>query len=81
MSLSNDLNNNDDDNAVKIILDDTQNFNNLDCDAVKKLLGHLKHQLKTRYKYLVGEWQGAARARSTIDGKFVKNQEVIDYLK
>ena len=48
---------------------------------LKELIAHLQIQFKTRYKYLVGEWRNAQRAKSTRNGKFVENKEVIDYLR
>lgn len=47
---------------------------------MRELLSHLRNQFKTRYKYLVGEWQGARRAKSTRNGRFIKGEEVIEYL-
>ena len=41
---------------------------------------HLRDQFRDRYKYLVGEWRGARRAKSTRNGQFVPNEKVIDYL-
>ncbi|NLC92845.1 MAG: hypothetical protein GX677_05190 [Treponema sp.] len=50
-------------------------------NEMRELLNHLRNQFKTRYKYLVGEWQGARRAKSTRNGQFVKGEEVVKYLK
>ncbi len=49
-------------------------------EELRNILSHLKDQFKTRYKYIVGEWRNAHRAKSTRNGQFVKAQEVIDYL-
>ena len=39
-----------------------------------------KQQFRTRYLYIVGEWRGRRRAKSTRTGSFVRSQQVIDYL-
>ncbi len=41
---------------------------------------HWQEQAGERYVYLIGEWQGARRAKRTDNGVFVPSQEVIDYL-
>lgn len=39
-----------------------------------------KQQFRIRYSYIVGEWRGKRRAKSSRTGAFVRNQQVIDYL-
>ena len=41
---------------------------------------HLDRQFHHRYFYLVGEWAGTTRAKSTRNGQFVESREVIDFL-
>jgi hypothetical protein len=41
---------------------------------------HLDNQFGKVYMYLVGEWAGSHKAKSTRNGRFVPNQEVIRYL-
>ena len=49
---------------------------------LRKLVKHLQDQIKDgTYVYWVGEWNNARRAKSTRSGEFVKNEDVIDYLK
>lgn len=49
-------------------------------DESKRLLMHLRTQFRERYMYLVGEWSNDNRAKSTRNGQFVSNDEVINYL-
>ena len=44
-------------------------------------LQHLRVQFKTSYRYLVGEWGAARRAKDTQNGQFVTKEEVIRYLE
>jgi len=53
---------------------------NMTEQEAKESLKHLQKQFKVRYRYLVGEWRSARRAKSTLDGQFVSSQEVKDYL-
>lgn len=62
---------------AKVLTKDFDKFSKV--DAIN-LLKDLRYQFKNRYKYLVGEWQNAHRAKSTRDGQFVAKEEVIDYL-
>ncbi|WP_408954782.1 hypothetical protein [Natroniella sp. ANB-PHB2] len=57
-----------------------KDIDSLEKEEAFKELKDLQDQLKNRYKYLVGYWSNAERAKSTRTGQFVKNQEVIDYL-
>jgi len=50
-------------------------------DELRALVRHLKYQFKNRYRYLVGEWRNSHRVKSTINGRFVKVEEVIGYLR
>jgi Fe-S oxidoreductase len=43
-------------------------------------LAHLKSQFHTRYRYLLGEWQGSVKAKSTDTGEFVSLDEVRRYM-
>jgi hypothetical protein len=49
-------------------------------EELQEIITHLKHQFQNRYMYLVGEWSNSHRAKSTRDGKFVKGQEIVEYL-
>jgi len=49
-------------------------------EIAKNELLNLGEQFKLRYKYLVGEWANSKKAKSTITGKIVKNEEVKKYL-
>jgi hypothetical protein len=69
----------DEKDAVKLL--ESINLESASETEMKDLIIHLRNQFKTRYKYLVGEWQGARRAKSTRNGQFVKGEEVIEYLK
>lgn len=40
-----------------------------------------RQQFRSRYRYLVGEWRGSRRARSTVNGHAVANEEVREYLR
>ncbi|MGA2613843.1 MAG: hypothetical protein ABSG38_10350 [Spirochaetia bacterium] len=42
---------------------------------------HLRVQFKTSYRYLVGEWSDARRAKDTQNGQFVTKAEVVSYLE
>jgi len=44
-------------------------------------LQHLRVQFKTSYRYVVGEWSDARRAKDTHNGQFVTKEEVIQYLE
>ena len=44
-------------------------------------LRHLKLQFKTSYRYVVGEWSDARRAKDTQNGQFVTKEQVIEYLE
>lgn len=44
-------------------------------------LQHLRVQFKTSYRYLVGEWSDARRAKDTQNGQFVTKAEVVSYLE
>ena len=39
-----------------------------------------RQQMRTRYSYLVGEWAGSKKVKSTKTGSFVKVVEVLKYL-
>jgi len=54
--------------------------NTIEHDKAIELLEHLRNQFRNRYRYLVGEWSNARRAKDTRTGEFVKKQDVIDYL-
>jgi hypothetical protein len=62
------------------ILSNIERVKGLSDKEAKNELIHLAEQFKVRYKYLVGEWAGDRRAKSTISGKFVSKEEVITYL-
>ena len=49
-------------------------------EAVARLQ-QLRHQFRTRYRYIVGEWQGGRRAKDTFNGQFVTKEQVIEYLE
>jgi len=78
MKLINSVEDNDKD-AIKLL--ESINLEKASEQEMKDLIIHLKDQFKTRYKYLVGEWQNARRAKSTRNGQFVSRDEVIEYLK
>lgn len=66
-------------------IDSITKLHNIDIDKLsereaKDLLIHSRNQFIERYKYLVGEWRNARRAKSTRDGQFVTKKEVKDYL-
>ncbi len=44
-------------------------------------LQHLRVQFKTSYRYLVGEWSDARRAKDTQNGQFATKEEVVSYLE
>ena len=44
-------------------------------------LQHLRVHFRTSYRYVVGEWSDARRAKDTQNGQFVTKEEVIDYLE
>lgn len=44
-------------------------------------LQHLRIHFRTSYRYVVGEWSDARRAKDTQNGQFVTKEEVIDYLE
>jgi hypothetical protein len=44
-------------------------------------LRHLKLQFRTSYRYVVGEWSDARRAKDTQNGQFVTKEHVIAYLE
>lgn len=46
-------------------------------DAVREAY---RQQFRTRYSFIVGEWRGRHRAKSTRTGAFVRTEEVIRYL-
>ena len=46
----------------------------------RDLVRHLQEQMNDTYMYWVGEWANHHGARSTRDGKMVKNDDVIRYL-
>ena len=50
-------------------------------EELRNALRHLRNQFKTRYRYIVGEWRGDKRIKSTRDGKFASHNEIIDYLE
>ena len=52
----------------------------LDRISASEELEHLRSQLRGRYEYLVGEWAGARRAKSTQTGEFVSTEVVTNYL-
>jgi CRISPR/Cas system-associated protein endoribonuclease Cas2 len=65
------------------ILEDLSNverIKKLSPEKAKEELIHIAEQFKNRYKYLVGEWKNAKRAKSTETGLFIKKIDVIDYL-
>ena len=41
---------------------------------------HIAEQFSKRYFYLVGWWAGGPKAKSTRNGRFVPNSEVIGFL-
>ncbi|HHV41471.1 MAG TPA: hypothetical protein GXX72_01290 [Clostridiaceae bacterium] len=49
-------------------------------DELRRLVKHLQSKMAGTYLYWVGHWNDANRAVSTRDGRFVANQEVIDFL-
>lgn len=67
------------DNVIHILL--TIDLKTIKQDEAIELLEHLKNQFRNRYRYLVGEWSNAHRAKDTRTGIFVTNQEVINYLQ
>lgn len=40
-----------------------------------------RQQFRGRYAYIVGEWRGKRRAKSSVTGAFVRPEEVIAYLR
>jgi hypothetical protein len=44
-------------------------------------LRHLKLQFRTSYRYVVGQWSDARRAKDTQNGQFVTKEQVIAYLE
>ncbi|MFC1522157.1 hypothetical protein ACFL6Y_07085 [Elusimicrobiota bacterium] len=40
----------------------------------------MRQQMRERYKYIVGEWQGGVRAKLTKTGKFVPRDEVRKFI-
>ena len=61
-------------------LSNVERIKSLNDKEAKNEFIHLAEQFKVRYKYLIGEWAGDRRAKSTINGKFVSKEEVIKYL-
>jgi hypothetical protein len=61
-------------------LSNIERIKSLNDKEAKNEFIHLAEQFKLRYKYLIGEWTGDRRAKSTINGKFVSKEEVIKYL-
>ena len=43
-------------------------------------LEHWDQQAHERYRFLIGEWRGARRAKCTASGRFVSIKEVKKYL-
>jgi hypothetical protein len=58
----------------------TTDINLLTPNQAINYVRHIQEQFRNRYRYLVGEWRGAHRAKNTTTGIFVSTQEVIDYL-
>ncbi len=78
MKLSEVLEGNEERDAYALL--ESINLETASDDEVRNLLKHLKFQFKTRYKYIVGEWRNAKRAKSTRNGRFVSRSEVVEYL-
>ena len=57
------------------------NLENASMEELKEVILHLRRQFKTRYSYLVGEWQHAKRIKSTRDGQFISKDALIKYLE
>jgi|GEM_PF-1172807 len=70
-----------DENEDIIMLLESVNVEKAECDQLRTIVKHLQKQFRNRYKYLVGSWRNAHRAKSTRTGKFVKAQEVVNYLE
>lgn len=39
-----------------------------------------RQQFRERYRFIVGEWRGSRRAKSTRTGAFVQREEILRYL-
>jgi hypothetical protein len=63
-----------------LFVDDDNVLNTLTHEEAINLLKHLRSQFKNRYRYLIGEWRNARRAKDTTNGKFVSKEEVSSYL-
>lgn len=57
------------------------NLDNASMEELKEVILHLRRQFRTRYSYLVGEWQHAKRVKSTRDGQFISKDALVEYLK
>lgn len=55
---------------------------NLDEQEKKNLarLNELQENFRVTYRYIIGNWNGALRAKSTQNGQFVSLEEVIDFI-
>jgi|WetSurMetagenome_2_1015567.scaffolds.fasta_scaffold539299_2 hypothetical protein len=49
-------------------------------EAIERLQ-HIKIHYRESYRYIVGEWSGARRAKDTLNGQFVTKEQVIGYLE
>jgi len=49
-------------------------------DSANRIIDHIRNQMRNRYRYIIGEWQGAIRAKATSTGQFVTIDEVSSYL-
>jgi len=74
------MNKSNDEKDLFVFLSNVERIKGLSEKEAKNELIHLAEQFKVRYKYLIGEWAGDRRAKSTINGKFVSKEEVIKYL-
>jgi hypothetical protein len=49
-------------------------------EAIERLQ-HIKVHFRKSYRYIVGQWSGARRAKDTLNGQFVTKDQVINYLE
>lgn len=65
---------------LKELLEEKPEINEEVIEMINEIIDHYERQCKNRYKYLVGDWQGERRAKSTSTGEFVSKEKVLNYL-
>ncbi|MFA6857192.1 MAG: hypothetical protein WCR31_08290 [Treponema sp.] len=49
-------------------------------EEAKETLNHIRKQFQEQYKYILGKWSDSKRARSTVSGKFVSMDDILEWI-